>query len=113
MEVEQRYIKFFVEERMKEVKIIDRLNKHDGWDALQRTQVHRWIKEVKSGRKDLPKVRPLGRAPDERPGDCIGKTLREDPHLSTRRLVKPLNINSATGRNYLTKPLGMKCYHLR
>jgi hypothetical protein len=36
IEMERRYvIKFFVEEGMKEVEIIDRLNKHYGWDAIQ------------------------------------------------------------------------------
>jgi hypothetical protein len=44
MEVEQRYaIKFFVEEGVKGVEIIDRLNKHYDRDALQRTQVYHWI----------------------------------------------------------------------
>jgi hypothetical protein len=48
MEVESRYvIKFFVEEGMKGVEITDRLNKHHGRDALQRTQVYYWIKTVK------------------------------------------------------------------
>jgi hypothetical protein len=38
MEVEQRsVITFFVEEGMKEVEIIERLNKRYGWDALQGT----------------------------------------------------------------------------
>jgi hypothetical protein len=41
VEVEQKYvINFFVEERMKGVEIIDRLNKHYGRNALQRTQVY-------------------------------------------------------------------------
>jgi hypothetical protein len=54
MEVEQRYaIKFFVEEGMKGVEIIDRLHKHYDTDALQQTQVNYWIKEAKSRTKDL------------------------------------------------------------
>jgi hypothetical protein len=40
-EVEQRYvIKFFAEERVTGVEIIDRLNQHYGDDALQRTQMY-------------------------------------------------------------------------
>jgi hypothetical protein len=53
MEVEQMYVsKLFMEQRMKRVAIVDRLNKYHDRDALQRTQVDHWIKEVKSGRKD-------------------------------------------------------------
>jgi hypothetical protein len=41
MEVEQRsVIKFPVEEGVKGLEIIDRLNKHYSGDALQRTQVY-------------------------------------------------------------------------
>jgi hypothetical protein len=54
MEVEQReIIKFVVEECVKAVEITDRLNKHYGQDALERTQVYDWIKEVKSGRRNF------------------------------------------------------------
>jgi hypothetical protein len=66
MEAEQRsVIKFFVEEGMKGVEIVDRLNEHYGGDALQRTQMHYWIREVKSETKDLSNVQPPGRATDE------------------------------------------------
>jgi hypothetical protein len=41
MEVEQRYgIKFFMEEGMKEVEIIDTLTKYYYGDALQRMKVY-------------------------------------------------------------------------
>jgi hypothetical protein len=114
MEVEQWYvIKFFVEEDMKGMEIIDRLNKHYGRDALQGTQMYYWIKEVKSGRKDLSNIQPLGMAPDEGLNDCLGKALKEDPHLSTRKIAKALNIGSTAVQNHLTKSLGMKCYHMR
>jgi hypothetical protein len=40
MEVEDRFvINFFVEEGMKAVEIIERLNKHYGGEALKQTQV--------------------------------------------------------------------------
>jgi hypothetical protein len=47
-----------VEEGMKGVEIIDRLNKHYHRVAPQRTQVYYWIEEVKSGRKDLSTIPP-------------------------------------------------------
>jgi hypothetical protein len=86
------------------VEIIDRLNKHHGWDALQRTQVYYWIKDVKSRRKDLLNITPPGKAPDEGLDDCIGKALKDDPCFSTRKIAKVLNIPCTTVRNHLTKP---------
>jgi hypothetical protein len=54
MEVSQRYfIKFIMEQGMKGVEIIDRLNKHSLGDTVQRTHVYYWMKEVKSGEKDF------------------------------------------------------------
>jgi hypothetical protein len=114
MEVEQRYvIKFLVEEGMKGVEIIDKLDKYYGWDALRRRQVYYLIKEVKSGRKDLSDVWPPGRVSDMGLNDCIGKVLREDPRLSTTKIAKALNVSSTTARKHLTKSLGMKRYHMR
>jgi hypothetical protein len=107
MEVEQRcVIKFFVKEGMRRADIIDMLNKHYGGDALQRTQVYCWIKEVKLGNKDLSNVPPPRRGPDERLYDCIAKALQEDPHLSTTKIAKALTISSTTLRNHLAKSLG-------
>jgi hypothetical protein len=109
MEVEQRYVvKFFVEEGMKRVEIIHNLNKHHDGDALQRTQVYYWIKEVKWRKKNLSNGPPR-----EGPDDCIATALKEDPHLSTRKIAKALNSSSARVRNQLTRSLGMKCYHMR
>jgi hypothetical protein len=103
MEVEQRYvIKFFVEEGMKRAEIIDPLNKDYGRDALQRMQVHDSIKDLKSGSKDLPNIPPPGREPDNGLDKCIGKALKQDPHLSTRKKAKALNISSTTVQNQLT-----------
>jgi hypothetical protein len=70
MEVEQRYvIKFFMEEGMKEVEIINRLNKHYSRGALQQAKMYYWIRDVKSGRKHLSNITPPGRTPDKGLGD--------------------------------------------
>jgi hypothetical protein len=88
MEVEQRYaIKFFVEEGMKGVEIINMLTKYYCGDALQRMKVYYWIKEVKSGKNDSSNVPPPARAPDDGLDDCIAKALKEDLHLSPRKIV--------------------------
>jgi hypothetical protein len=102
-----------VEEGTKGVEIIDRLNKHYGRDSLQRTQVYYWIKEVKFGSMDLSNIPPPAKAQDDGLDDCIGKAFKKDPHLSTRRTAKALNISSRTVRNHLAKSLGMKWYDLR
>jgi hypothetical protein len=98
---------------MKRVEITYRLNKHFGEDVLQRTQVYYRAKEVKSGRKHLSDLPPPGRALDEGLDDCLAKALKEDPHLSTRKIAKTLNVSSTTMPNHLAKPLGMKCYYMR
>jgi DNA-binding transcriptional regulator YiaG len=66
------------------------------------------INEMKFGRKNLSNVPLPERAPDEGLDDCIARAIRENPHLSTRRIAKALNISSATVRNHLTKSLGTK-----
>jgi hypothetical protein len=63
------------------------MNKHYDQDAIQRMQVYYWIKEVKPGRRDLLDTRPPPRTPGERLDDCIGRTLKTDPHLSTRKFT--------------------------
>jgi hypothetical protein len=113
MEVEQTYvIKLFVEEGMKGMETVDRMSKRYGRGALQRTQACDWTKEVKSGRKGPSSIPSRGRAPNGGLDDCIGKALKEPPHLSTRKITNRLNISSTTVRHHLTKSLGMKCYHM-
>jgi hypothetical protein len=114
MEGEPRYIiKFFAEEGMKGVQIIDRLNKQYGGHTLQRTQMHYWINETKSGSMDLSNIPPRewGQMRDWKKG--LQKAPKEDPHLSTSKIAKALNISSTKLQNHLTKSLGMKCYHMR
>jgi hypothetical protein len=114
MEVEQStVIKLFVEDGMKGLELIESLHKHYGGDALQRTQIYHWIKEVKSRRKAFSNVPAPGRAPDEGLSDCIAMVLKEDLHLSTRKIANALTISSTTVRGHLTTSLGMRCYRLR
>jgi hypothetical protein len=105
--VEQKsVVKLFVEEGIKEMDIIDRLNHHYGPDALQRMHVYHPIKGVTLGRKDISNVSPPGRASDKRLDDCITKALRESHNLSARNIARASNINSTTVRNHLTESWG-------
>jgi hypothetical protein len=45
--------------------------------------------------------------------DCIGQAVKEDRHLSTRKIAKVLNISFTTVRHHFTKPLMMKCDYMR
>jgi hypothetical protein len=55
------------------------------------------------GEKVFSNLPPPGGKRDEGPDDCIGKALKEDPHLSTRKIVKTLNIRCTSVRDHLTK----------
>jgi hypothetical protein len=64
MELKQRcVIKFFSNEGVPGVKIVERLRQHYREDALSRTQVYFWINEVKRGRTDLDTIASPGREP--------------------------------------------------
>jgi hypothetical protein len=89
------------------------MNKHYGRDALRRTQVYSWIKEVRLGKSGLSSIPSLGMAPDEGRGGCAGKALKEDLRLSMKKATKILTISFTMVRNYLTRSLGMKCYYMR
>jgi hypothetical protein len=103
-------IKFFMDEGMKNMEIIDNLSKPCGGDALLRTQVCHWMEEVKSGRKGLSNIPLPERASNKGLDDCIGKALNEESRFSTKKIAKAMNIGSMTVRNQLAKSLGMK-YH--
>jgi hypothetical protein len=88
--IEQRYVvKFFMEEGVKGIGIIDRLNKHSGRDALQRVQVYYWIKEVKSRRKNLSNIPPPRKAPYEILNDWIGRELKSILIFDRERSQRP------------------------
>jgi hypothetical protein len=114
MTLEQRYvIKFFVDEGLPGVQIVDRIQQHYHDEPLSRTQIYYWIKEIKLGRTDLSNIPPPGREPDELLADCIAEAHAADPHLSARKIAQALNISLDSVRRHLTVSLGMKCYHMR
>jgi hypothetical protein len=75
--------------------------------------VYCWIKEVKSGRKDLSDILPSGRVTDDRLNDCNGTVLKANLQLLTGNITQALDISSMKIPNHLTKSLGMKCHHAR
>jgi hypothetical protein len=114
MEVEQcRVIKFFSDEGMPGVQIVERLRQHYDEDALSPTQVYFWIKELKPRRTDLNTVASPGREPDESLAAVIARKLDADPHFSAGKLAQSLRIAASAICRYLTEVLGMKCRYLR
>jgi hypothetical protein len=49
------FVNFASEEGMNQVKIIEKLSRYY-CRALQRAELHSWIKEAKLGRRDLPNM---------------------------------------------------------
>jgi hypothetical protein len=81
MEVEQRYvIKFSVEESMKGVEIIDRLNKHYGQNTFSERRDITGSR-ICNREKEFSNILPPGRVPDEGLDNCIGNALKEDFHF--------------------------------
>jgi hypothetical protein len=78
-----------------------------------RSEVYRWIRDIKGGRTDLETISNPGRTPDEGLADVIRSRIEEDPNLSTRKIVNSLGIVNSTVCNYLRNVIGMKCCHLR
>jgi histone-lysine N-methyltransferase SETMAR len=114
MELEQRYIiKFFMEEGKKGKKIIERLQRHYGTDALARSTVYKWMNELKRGRTDLTNIPSPGRPREEELARAIAHKHEEDPHLSARKLAQYLGIAHSTVCSYLSEVLQMKCLRLR
>jgi hypothetical protein len=113
MEFEQRYvIKFFSDEGMPKVQVVERLRHYYGEDALSQTQVYFWMNEVKGGRMDLNTIASPGREPDESLAAVITGKLDDDPHFSARKLAQSLGIAVSTVCRCLTEVLGIKCRHL-
>jgi hypothetical protein len=82
MKFEQRCVmKFFSDEGMPGVQIVERLRKHYGEDALSRTQLYFWINEVKRRRTGLDIMASPEREPDESLAAVIAGKLDADPHF--------------------------------
>jgi hypothetical protein len=114
MEIERPYvIKFFSDEGMPGIQIVERLRQHYGEGALSRTKVYFWMKEVGRGRMDFNTIASPGRNPDENFATTITGKLHADPHFSAKQFAQSLGIAASTVCRYLTEVLAMKCRHLR
>ena len=100
--IEQRYvIKFLLEEGDTGIEIHRRLTEHYRDRAMSRSEVYRWVRDIKGGRTDLETISSPGRTPDEGLADVIRKRIDEDPHLSARKIAQSLGIATSTVCHYL------------
>jgi hypothetical protein len=84
----QKYLtRFFSDESMGPLEIVQWVKKYDGKKALSWTQVYYWITEVKLGRTDLANLVSLGMAPDESLTIAIANKIERDPHLTSSRTL--------------------------
>jgi hypothetical protein len=112
--IEQRYvIKFFADEGCTGVETHKRLKDHYGEGAMSRSEVYRWIRDIKGVRTDLETIGSPGRTPDEGLSEVIRHRIEADPHISARKIAHSLGIATSTVCHHLRYVLGMKCYHLR
>jgi hypothetical protein len=112
--LEQRHvICFLLREGLAPTQIPERLSKAYGADAMKRTQVFYWIRDIHSGREDLSDQPRLGRPPQIGLDTILALKLELDPHTTARSLALSLGVSRPTILNRLHKNLGMKCYHLR
>jgi hypothetical protein len=114
--IEQRFvIKFLFEEGDTGIEIHRRLTEQYTDRAMSRSEVFRWVRDIKGGRTDLEMISSPGRTPDEGLADVIRKRIDEDPHLSAREIAQSLSLRIATSTvcHYVRDVIGMKCCHLR
>jgi hypothetical protein len=58
---------------------------------MSRSEVSKWVRDIKGGRTDLETISSSGRTPDEGLADVIQKRIDEDPHLSARKIAESLS----------------------
>ncbi|KAH0792573.1 histone-lysine N-methyltransferase SETMAR-like protein [Histomonas meleagridis] len=82
-------------------------------EALSKTQVYFWVKEIKMGREDLNNLPKEGRPIDEQLIVSIQDHLKKEPFSSSRKIALELHVSHDTILRHLTQTLGYKCMNLR
>jgi hypothetical protein len=126
--LEQRHmIRFLLREGLTPTQIPERLSKAYGSDALKRTQVFHWVRDIRSGREDLSDQPCPGSPPQIAIDTILAHKLKFDPHRTARKLSLSMSLSMSmrmslslslgislpTILNHPHENLGMKCYHLR
>ena len=112
--MEQRYvIMYLLRKNTKVLDIIKELKDVYGDEALSRTQVYFWVKEIKGGRCNLNDLPKEGRPVDEQMIKSIQDHLKREPFSSARKIALELHVSPYTVTRHLTESLGYKCMNLR
>jgi hypothetical protein len=111
--MEQRHaIKFCADEHCTGIEIHQRLKDHYRESAMFRSEVYRWIRDIKEGRMELETISGPGKTPGEHLSEVMRHKIKADRHLSARKIAHSLGIAPSTGCRHLRYVLGMKCCHL-
>lgn len=112
--MEQRYvIKYLHRKKTKTEDIVKELKDVYGKEALSRSRVYYWVKEIKLGREDLNDLPRSGRPIDEQLINTIQDHITNEPFASARKMALELNISHDTVRRCLIEYLGMKSMNLK
>jgi hypothetical protein len=76
-------IKFFSDEDLPPLEIVQRLREHYGDGALSQLQVYSGINEVELERTDLANIVSPGRGSDDSVATVIPNKIESDTHMST------------------------------
>ena len=91
--MEQRYvIMYLLRKNMRILDIVKELKDVYGDEALSKTQVYFWVKEIKMGRKDLNNLPKEGRPIDEQLIVSIQDHLKKEPFSSSRKIALELHV---------------------
>jgi hypothetical protein len=80
-------IKFFADEGCTGIQIHWCLQDHYGESTMSRSEVYRWIRDIKRRRTDLETISSPGRTPDERLSEVIRHRIEVDPHSSAQKIA--------------------------
>ena len=107
--MEQRYvIKYFHRKNTKTEDIVKELKDAYGNEALSRSRVFYWVKEIKLGQEDLNDLPRSWRPIDEELVISIEDHITKEPFASARKIALELNISHDTVRRVLIEYLCMK-----
>jgi hypothetical protein len=89
-------IKFLANEAELALEIHWRLKEHYEDDAMSRSEVYRWIRDIKCGRNDLKTIP----SPRRTTSEVILCTIEDDPHLSAPKIAHSLGTATSTVRHH-------------
>jgi transposase len=112
--LEQRHVtRFLLKDGIEATEIPAPLNQVSGADAMKKTQVFQWVREIRAGREDLTHEARPGRPRQINLDTILAHKLQADPRTTVGEQALSPGVSVQTITMHLHQHLGMKCYHLR